>query len=81
MTDDDAPLPAGRVAQRLGISTQTLRRWCAAGLIRCRFTAGGHRRYRPSDVEALLRSLESGHGPGSHAPPEVPENGVPGQYE
>ncbi len=72
---DDALLPAGRVAQRLGISTQTLRRWCAAGLIKCHFTAGGHRRYRLSDVEALLCSLENRHG--FHAPLKNPENGGP----
>jgi excisionase family DNA binding protein len=75
---DDTLLPAGRVAQCLGISTQTLRRWCAAGLIKCQFTAGGHRRYRPSDVEALLRSLESEHG--SNAIPEALGNGVPRQH-
>lgn len=38
-------------------STRALRNWARAGLISAHRTAGGHRRYRESDVVALVESL------------------------
>jgi len=63
-------------AQLLRVSSATLKRWAQAGLIPCECTAGGHRRYRRSDVERfavrhadrapaerLSAALWSSHGP------------------
>jgi len=43
--------PAKLVAERLGVSADTLRRWAAQGLIKATITAGGHYRY---DLEEYL---------------------------
>jgi DNA-binding transcriptional MerR regulator len=47
--------------QRLyGIAPSTLRSWAVAGKIKAaQRTAGGHRRYRESDVRSLLAELEA----------------------
>lgn len=41
------------------VPLSTLRSWASAGRITSARTAGGHRRYRESDVRALLASLEA----------------------
>ena len=51
-------LRLGPAAELLGVSANTLRRWSDAGRIACYRSAGGHRRFRRADIEALLR--ESG---------------------
>jgi diguanylate cyclase (GGDEF)-like protein/excisionase family DNA binding protein len=48
-------LRLGPAAELLGVSVNTLRRWSDAGRIACYRSAGGHRRFRRSDIEALLR--------------------------
>lgn len=51
MTDHLTPRAA---AARLGVSTRTLRRYIAAGLIApASRTAGGHARFDPEQVDAL----------------------------
>ncbi len=40
-------------ARRLGVSTDTIRRWTDAGFLPCIRTAGGHRRMRREDVDEL----------------------------
>lgn len=46
------------VAERLGISTKTLRRWEADGAIPTAWrTAGGHRRYSEHDVEVIRQHI------------------------
>jgi excisionase family DNA binding protein len=42
-------------AQRLGVSLRTVQLWVEAGILPAGRTAGGHRRIRRSDVEALVQ--------------------------
>ena len=44
----------GIAASILGVSTKTLRRWNAAGTIKCWRTAGGHRRFSLIDIKAFI---------------------------
>ena len=55
MGEDAAILTSGQVAQMMGISSQTVRQLTHRGVLPCEFTHGGHRRYRISDVMALMR--------------------------
>ncbi len=56
-------LRLGPAAELLGVSINTLRRWSDAGKIACYRSAGGHRRFRRADLDALLRA-GSGNGAG-----------------
>ncbi len=47
-------LTVGESAQLIGVSVDTLKRWEKAGRITSLRTPTGHRRFRRSDVEALL---------------------------
>jgi diguanylate cyclase (GGDEF)-like protein/excisionase family DNA binding protein len=53
--DGEAWLRLSEAADALGIGLNTLRRWSDSGKLTCYRSPGGHRRYRRSDVEALLR--------------------------
>lgn len=53
-TTHDELLTVGQAAALVGVSTITLKRWEASGRIRSERTPTGHRRFRRSDVEALL---------------------------
>lgn len=57
-TEPDALLPITEAAQILGLSVDTLRRYDRNGTLRAVRTPGGHRRFRRSDVEALLAPSE-----------------------
>ena len=69
MRTDTLKSPAGEsdrllrpiaVREQYGVAPSTLRNWAAAGLIKvAQRTAGGHRRYRESDVRSLLAELEA----------------------
>jgi diguanylate cyclase (GGDEF)-like protein/excisionase family DNA binding protein len=50
----DGWLRVADAARLLGISRNTLRRWSDSGKLACYRSAGGHRRFRREDVEALL---------------------------
>lgn len=52
--DEDRLLPPLEVAKLFGVNPRTLRDWAIAGKINARRTLGGHRRYRESEVRALL---------------------------
>ena len=53
----DRLLPPRKLVALFGVSSQSLRNWHAAGLLVAQRTAGGHRRYRESDVRALVAEL------------------------
>ena len=54
-------LSMGEASALLGVSTATLRRWAAEGRVATFTTPGGHRRFRPSAVQALLPRQPAGH--------------------
>lgn len=56
-TDSDALLTPAAVARRFGVTAKTLTRWAAVGKLTPIRTAGGHRRYRASDVEQLAAKI------------------------
>jgi len=49
-------------AQLLGVHFSTLRRWTDTGKVPCIRTPGGRRRFRRSELEAFLASLQQNHG-------------------
>ncbi|MEU8278188.1 BldC family transcriptional regulator [Microbispora bryophytorum] len=51
----DRLLTAGEVAQMFRVDPKTVSRWAAAGRISSIRTPGGHRRFRDSEVQVLLR--------------------------
>ncbi len=50
----ERPLAAGVVAAMFGVSVSTVASWADQGKLPYFKTPGGQRRFRPSDVEALL---------------------------
>ncbi|MBW3576884.1 MAG: BldC family transcriptional regulator [Actinobacteria bacterium] len=52
--DEQELLTPGQVAKRFGVNPKTITRWADAGKLTAIRTLGGHRRYRASEVEALL---------------------------
>ena len=53
----DQLLPPRKLLALFGVTHQSLRNWHAAGLLTAQRTAGGHRRYRESDVRARVAEL------------------------
>ncbi len=51
----DRSLTPKQVAQAIGVSEASLKRWCDKGLVRAVRTAGGHRRLAVEDVLEFLR--------------------------
>ena len=49
----------GEAAKELGVSVQTVRRWEQSGHLPAVRTPGNQRRFRRSDVEALLAPSEA----------------------
>jgi excisionase family DNA binding protein len=56
---NDELLTPGEVAKRFRVDPKTVTRWAAAGRISSIRTPGGHRRFRRSEVEALLNTPAS----------------------
>jgi len=54
VTPDELLTPA-EAARRLGVTPNTVTRWSRAGKISAIQTIGGHRRYRSSEIEKVLR--------------------------
>lgn len=52
-------MSVGEAASALGVHTDTIKRWTREGKIEALRTPAGHRRYRRSDVEALLTTEAS----------------------
>lgn len=49
-------LSPSEVAELFGVDPKTVTRWARTGKLSCIRTLGGHRRYRASEVHALLAS-------------------------
>lgn len=58
-TDAEVWLSVHDAAAMLGVSSATLRRWCAHGDIEAFTTPGGHRRYALSAIRALQSGLRA----------------------
>ena len=56
----DRLLTPGEVASLFRVDPKTVTRWASAGRIGSIRTPGGHRRFRESEVRALLRGEEAG---------------------
>lgn len=51
-------ITTAEVARRVGVTTNTVRRWVREGILRPDVqTPGGHSRYRPSTVRRLQRRM------------------------
>jgi excisionase family DNA binding protein len=50
-------LTASQVARRLHVSPKTVARWAKDGRLEHRRTLGGHRRYDPELIDALVAAL------------------------
>jgi excisionase family DNA binding protein len=65
-------LTPGEVASLFRVDPKTVTRWAAAGRISSIRTPGGHRRFRESEIRALLRG-DNGLAPAPVAPaPRTP---------
>ena len=60
MEVSDRLLTPGEVAALFRVDPKTVTRWAAAGRINSIRTPGGHRRFRESEVRALLAAGETG---------------------
>ena len=58
LMDGDSLLTPGQVAKAFSVDPKTVTRWAAAGRISSIKTPGGHRRFRASEVRALLAGEE-----------------------
>lgn len=52
-------LTTAEAAERLGVHPKTVAIWAREGRLRAYLTPGGHRRFRPEDVDALFRQERS----------------------
>ena len=64
----DRLLTPGEVASLFRVDPKTVTRWASAGRIASIRTPGGHRRFRESEVRALLRGDAPGVVPQQHRP-------------
>ncbi len=76
MDTGDRLLTPGEVAALFRVDPKTVTRWAAAGRIGSIRTPGGHRRFRESEVRALLEgegeldeTLDGRGGPPRNTPP------------
>ena len=59
-------LRLAEAASALGVSHNTIRAWSDDGRLRCYRSPGGHRRYRRSDIDALLGDTPATTPPHAH---------------
>ena len=55
-------LTPAEVASLFRVDPKTVTRWAKSGKLTAIRTLGGHRRYRQSEVQALLKGNTSNHG-------------------
>ncbi|GAB4046072.1 hypothetical protein GCM10028775_00350 [Catellatospora paridis] len=75
----DRLLTPGEVAALFRVDPKTVTRWAAAGRIGSIRTPGGHRRFRESEVRALLEGegeFDEDNPPGSPSPASPPGAGA-----
>jgi excisionase family DNA binding protein len=53
---DDPWLPIGAASRLVGVGADTLRRWADSGKVQSYQTAGGHRRFLRSSLEAMINA-------------------------
>ena len=79
MDTGDRLLTPGEVAALFRVDPKTVTRWAAAGRIGSIRTPGGHRRFRESEVRALLEGeawpTESGSDDAADRPADTPPDG------
>jgi len=80
----DRLLTPGEVAALFRVDPKTVTRWAAAGRIGSIRTPGGHRRFRESEVRALLEGegefddgFDGHQGPPRNSPPPSATGGIP----
>ncbi|HEX5597008.1 MAG TPA: BldC family transcriptional regulator [Micromonosporaceae bacterium] len=78
MDTGDRLLTPGEVAALFRVDPKTVTRWAAAGRIGSIRTPGGHRRFRESEVRALLEG-EGALEETEERPTERPRNAGPAQ--
>ena len=59
MDQEDRLLKPGEVAAMFRVDAKTVTRWAASGRLGSIRTPGGHRRFRESEVRALLNDREA----------------------
>jgi excisionase family DNA binding protein len=55
--EQEVLLTPAEVAKLFRVDPKTVTRWAKAGKITAIRTLGGHRRYRQSEIQALLKSI------------------------
>lgn len=61
--DEDRLLTPAETAAVFKVDAKTITRWVKARKLTPLYTLGGHRRYRETEVRALLRDRGEGGGP------------------
>lgn len=57
---DERLMTSGQVAALFGVQPRAVRRWADARKLTVVRTLGGHRRYHPAEVRALLTGHQTG---------------------
>ncbi|MFM8841882.1 MAG: BldC family transcriptional regulator [Actinomycetota bacterium] len=70
--EQEVLLTPAEVAALFRVDPKTVTRWAKAGKLTAIRTLGGHRRYRQSEVQSLLKNV-----PGNSLPPAVPSSPQP----
>ena len=52
-------LNSSGAAKMAGVTPSTIKRWADEGRLDCERTAGGHRRFRKSTLQAFIKELRS----------------------
>ncbi len=78
--DAEALLTPAEVATMFRVDPKTVTRWAAAGRIGSIRTPGGHRRFRESEVRALLEGEGALEELKQEMPPEGNGSSTPGGY-
>lgn len=72
----DRLLTPGEVAQLFRVDPKTVTRWAAAGRISSIRTPGGHRRFRETEVRALLSGVQDDPEPAAQVPAQTTRVGA-----